>query len=76
MMSSRQLGQYKRKFYMMDEVLIAKLPPAKARITSMHFQIVPFSYRSVFISLRLQINPLWFAYSNDCVFIIVFIILV
>ena len=29
MMSSRHLGQYKENFYIMDEVLIANLPPTK-----------------------------------------------
>ena len=44
MMSSRHLGQYKGNFYIMDEVLIANLPPTKAPVTRMRFQIVPFSY--------------------------------
>ena len=30
-----------------------------------------FSNRSVFISLHFQIDPLWIAYSNVCVFMIV-----
>ena len=65
MMSSRHLGQYKGDFYIMDEVLIAaNLPPTEDL----------FSNRPVFISLRLQIDPLWFAYSNVCIFIIVFIV--
>ena len=34
-----------------------------------------FSNRSVFISLRFQIDPLWIAYSNVCIFVIVFIVL-
>ena len=76
MMSSRHLGQYKGNFHIMDEVLIAKLLATKAPVTSMHFQFVPLSYRSVFISLRLQINLLWFVYSNVCVFMIVFIVVV
>ena len=46
MMSSRHLGQYKGNFYIMDEVLIANLPPAKAPVTKMRFQIVIFSNRS------------------------------
>ena len=33
-----------------------------------------FSNRSVFISLRFQIDPLWIEYSDVCVFMIVFII--
>ena len=69
-MSSRHLGQYKGNFYIMDEVLIANLPPSKALVTWMRFQIVPFSI----ISLRFQIDPIWFTYSNVCVFIIVFIV--
>ena len=65
MISSRHLGQYKRNFYIMDEVLIANLPSTKTLITRIG---------SVFISLRFQIDPLWFAYSNVCAFIIVFIV--
>ena len=57
-MSSHHLGQYKGNFYMIDEVLIGNFPPAKARVTRMRFQI----------------NPLWFSYSNVCVFIIFFIV--
>ena len=49
MMSSRHLGQYKGNFYIMDEVLIAKLLPAKASVTRVGFQIVPFSYRSILV---------------------------
>ena len=33
-----------------------------------------FSNRSVFISLRFQIDPLWIAYSNVCFFVIVLIV--
>ena len=55
-------GQYKGKFYIMDEVSTANVPPTKAPVTRMRFQIVPFSYR------------FHFAYSNVCVFIIVFIV--
>ena len=62
-MSSRHLGQYKGNFHIIDEVLIANVSPAKAPVTRMRFQIVPFSNRSVFISLRFQINPIWFAFS-------------
>ena len=60
MMRSRHLGQYKGNFYIMDEVLIANLPPTKGPVTR----------------LRFQIDPLWFAYSNVCVFVIVFIVFV
>ena len=49
MMSSRHLGQYKDNFYIMDEVLTANLPPTKALVTRMRFQIVPFSNRSTSI---------------------------
>ena len=45
MMSSRHLGQYKGNFHIMNEVLIANLPPTKSPVTRMGFQIVPFSYR-------------------------------
>ena len=54
-MSSRHLGQYKGNFYMIDEVLIANLSPAKAPDA--------FLNCSVFISLRFQIDPIWFAFS-------------
>ena len=47
-MSSRHLGQYKGNFYIIDEVLIANLSPAKAPVTRMGFQIVLFSYPCVF----------------------------
>ena len=47
-MSSRHLGQYKGNFYIIDEVLIANLSPAKAPVARMCFQIVPFSYPCVF----------------------------
>ena len=33
-----------------------------------------FSNSSVFISLHFQINPLWIAYLNVCIFMIIFII--
>ena len=33
---------------------------------------VTFSNRSIFISLCFQIDPLWIAYSNVCVFIDLF----
>ena len=57
MMSSRHLGQYEGNFYIMDEALTANLPPTKALVTRMGFQIVPFSYR-------------WFSYRSTlvCVF--------
>ena len=67
MMSSHHLGQYKENFYIMDEVLIANLPPTEVSVTRIRFQIVR-------IPLRFQIDPRWFAYSNVCVFIIVFIV--
>ena len=70
MMSSRHLGQYKGNFYIMDEVLLANLPPTKAPVTKMRFQIVQFPL----LSMCFQIDPLWFAYSNACIFIIVFIV--
>ena len=57
MMSSRHLGQYKGNFYIIDEVLMANLSPAKAPVTRMSFPNC-----SVFISLR-QIDPIWFAFS-------------
>ena len=44
----RHLGQYKGNFYIIDEVLIANLSPAKAPVTRMRFQIVSFSYPCVF----------------------------
>ena len=52
MISSCHLGQYKGSFYMMDEVLIANLPPTKAPVTRMSFQIFPFSYRCGFKSIH------------------------
>ena len=64
-MSSRHLGQYRGNFYIIhvDEVLLANLLPAKAPVTRMHFQMVPFHI---------------LAFSNRsnlvCVFIIVFIV--
>ena len=56
-------------FYIMDEVLIANLTPAKAPVTWMRFQIVPFSHRCVFKSIHFGLPT----YSNVYVFIIVFI---
>ena len=47
MMSSRHLGQYKRNFYIMDEV-IANLPSTKASVARMCFQIVSFPYCYIF----------------------------
>ena len=47
-MSACHLGQYKGDFYIIDEVLIGNLSPAKAPDTRMRFQIVPFSYPCVF----------------------------
>ena len=55
-MSSHHLGQYKGKFYIMDEVLIANLPPTKAPVTQMRFHIVPFSYRCVFKSIHFGLH--------------------
>ena len=57
MLSSRHLAQYKGNFYTMDEVLIANLPPTKARLQGCG------SNRSVFMSFSFQIDPLWFAFS-------------
>ena len=58
MISSRHLGQYKGNLYIMDEVLIANLPP-----TRMGFQIVPFSYRCVFRSIHLGLRFQMIAFS-------------
>ena len=57
-MSSRHFGQYKGNFHIVDEVLIANLSPAKAPVYT-----DAFSNCSVFISLRFQIDPIWFAFS-------------
>ena len=62
-MSSRHLDQYKGNFYIMNEVLIANLPPAKAPITRMRFQIVPFSYRCVFKSIHFGLRIQMFSFS-------------
>ena len=62
-MSSRHLGQYKGNFYRMDEVLMENLPPAKALVTRMRFQIVPFSYRCVFKSVQFGLPIQIFAFS-------------
>ena len=70
-MSSRHLGQYKANFYIMeDEDLIVNLPPTKAMVTQMRFQVVPLSYCCNFKSILFALH----AYSNVCVFIIIFII--
>ena len=50
-MSSRHLGQYKGNFYVIDEVLIVNLSPAKARLHGcvfklFRFHILAFSNRS------------------------------
>ena len=45
-MSSCHLDQYKGNFYIIDEVLIANLSPAKAPVTRMRFHILAFSNRS------------------------------
>ena len=63
MMSSRHLGQYKGNFYIMDEVLMANLPPTNAPVTRMGFQIVAFSYRCVFISIHFGLRIQMFAFS-------------
>ena len=63
MMSSRHLGQYKGNFYTMDEVLIANLPPIKAPVTRMRFQIVPFSYRCVFKLIHFGVRIQMFVFS-------------
>ena len=67
-MSSRHLGQYEGNFYIIDEVLMANLSPAKAPVTRIRSQIVPFSYLHIF--------PLAFSNRSNlvCVFIIVFIV--
>ena len=52
-------NEYKGNFYIIDEVLIANLSPAKAPV----IRIDVFSNCSVFISLRFQIDPIWFAFS-------------
>ena len=62
-MSSRHLGQYKGNFYIMDEVLIANLPPSKAPVTRMRFQIVSFSYPCIFKSIYFGLPILMFAFS-------------
>ena len=51
-MSSRHLGQYKGNVYIIDEVLIENLSPAKVPVTWMRFQIVPFSYPCVFKQIQ------------------------
>ena len=56
-MSSHHLGPYKGTFYIIDDVLIANLSPAKALLHGCVFKL------SVFISLRFQIDPIWFALS-------------
>ena len=62
-MSSRHFGQYKGNFYIMDEVLIANLPPTKAPVTRMRFQIVPFPCRYVFKSIHSGLPVQMFAFS-------------
>ena len=63
MMSSRHLGQYEGYFYLMDEVFIANLQPTKAPVLRRRFQIVPFSYRSIFISIHFGLRIQMFAFS-------------
>ena len=59
MMSSRQSGQYKENFYIMDEVLIANLPTTKASVARKRFQIVPFHcvFKSIHFGSRIQMFP-------------------
>ena len=50
-MGSRHLGQYKGNFFIIDEVLIANLSPAKDRLHGcvsklFRFHIIAFSNRS------------------------------
>ena len=63
MMSSRHLGQYKGNFYIMEEVLIANLPPTKAPHTRTRFLIIPFSFRCVFKSIHFGLRIQMFAFS-------------
>ena len=51
----------------MDEVLVANLPPTKALVTRIRFQIVLFSYRCVFKSVHfgLRIQIFAFSYSSS-----------
>ena len=62
-MSSRHLGQYKGNFYIIDEVLITNLPATKAPVTRVRFQIIPFSYHSVFKSIPFGLRIQMFAFS-------------
>ena len=62
-MSSRHLGQYKRTFYVMDEVVTAYLLPPKALVTRMHFQIILFLYHCVFKSIHFCLHIQMFAFS-------------
>ena len=62
-MSSRHLGQHKANFYVMDEVLIANLPPTEAPVTRLRFQIVPFSYRCVAKSIHFGLLIQMFVFS-------------
>ena len=57
------LDQYKGNFYVIDEVLIANLPPTKAPVTRIRFQIVPFSYRCIFKSIHFGLSIQTFAFS-------------
>ena len=61
-MSSRNLGQYKENFHIMDEVLVANLLPTKALVTRMRFQVVPFSYRCIFKSIHFGLHTQMFAF--------------
>ena len=60
---SCHLGQCKENFYTMNEVLIANLPPTKAPVTRMGFQIVPFSYRCAFSSIHFGLRIQMFMFS-------------
>ena len=62
-MSSHHLGQYKGNCYIMDEILTANLPPTKAPVTQMRFQIVPLSYRCIFKSIQFGLPIQMFAFS-------------
>ena len=61
--SSFRSIQYKRNFYVMDEVLTANLPPTKAPVTRMRFQIAPFSYRCIFKLIHFGLCIQMFAFS-------------
>ena len=58
MMSSHHLGQHKGNFYIIDEVLIKET--CRQLRPRLHGCV---SNCAVFISLRFQIDPIWFAFS-------------